>query len=80
MPESKRIKRFRECGLMGCLNNSKDNMEWIRVEDKLPENLGWYLVYTNEGKIEILRFEGKVGVVTHWMEIPKEPKEKDGMD
>lgn len=48
-------------------------MNWIDVNYKLPKEHKYYLVYTIEHKIEILRFDGNVGVVTHWMHLPKSP-------
>ena len=56
----------------------KIEWQWISVKEKLPNEKGWYLVYTKEKKIEILRFDGDIndaGVVTHWMSLPEAPKE-----
>ncbi len=47
---------------------------WRNVDEKVPEDFGYYLCYTKEKKIEILRFDGHVGVVTHWMPLPSPPK------
>jgi len=49
-------------------------MEWISVEERLPQKHGRYLVFTNRGGIEILRYEGQKGVVTHWMPLPGLPQ------
>ena len=61
--------------------------EWISVEERLPEENGYYLVYTKYGYIEVewyktwddddldggywWEFEG---LVTHWMPLPEAPK------
>lgn len=37
-------------------------MEWTPVKVKLPENVGWYEVKTNEGEV----FRAKVGTFGQW--------------
>lgn len=62
--------------------------EWVSVEDRLSEKDDIYLVYTNEGYIEIDRYclideDDEVWGywwdldkwVTHWMPLPKSPKD-----
>lgn len=42
---SKRLERFKEAGLLGCLNNSKEeNMEWVSVKNRHPESYIFVLV------------------------------------
>lgn len=61
--------------------------EWISVEERLPEENGYYLVYTKYGYIEVERYktwddddlDGGYwwefeGCVTHWMPLPEAPK------
>lgn len=61
--------------------------EWISVEERLPEENGYYLVYTKYGYIEVERYktwddddlDGGYwwefeGLVTHWMPLPNAPK------
>ena len=61
-------------------------MEWIAVKDKLPENQEIILTYTYTG-IDILQYlddtfyhydNGYIqeDVITHWMPLPKEPKDE----
>ena len=54
--------------------------EWVSVEERLPEPTYCVLVYTTDYSIEVdaldsdgewMSFE-----VTHWMPLPKSPKEK----
>lgn len=64
------------------------DMKWIPVTERLPEQNGWYLVYTkNKGDIarrtnkahyDNHRWHGNGGRwdnVTHWMPLPEPPKE-----
>ena len=65
-------------------------VEWISVEERLPEKEDDYLVYTTAGFIETDRFsvpEDKDvdghwfeldDYVTHWMPLPEAPKMKGG--
>ena len=61
--------------------------EWISVEERLPEENGYYLIYTKYGYIEVERYktwddddlDGGYwwefeGCVTHWMPLPEAPK------
>lgn len=67
-------------------------MEWISVEDRLPEDGGFYIVgfknggsflgwYNSEkwhnpkGKEYGITKFGDNNTVTHWMPLPKPPKE-----
>ncbi len=64
-------------------------MEWISVEDRLPEEghevLGAYLLEDSEHCQSVLLFargefmteyDGEFyGIVTHWMPLPEPPKE-----
>jgi|SRR5580692_3743269 hypothetical protein len=46
MPESESMKRFKQAGLLGCLNNTESkSMEWISVKDKFPEDCENVLIY-----------------------------------
>ena len=63
--------------------------EWISVDDELPEESGYYLVFTDIGRSVVLPYSKKyqafnafddsysernVIPVTHWMPIPHPPK------
>ena len=63
--------------------------EWISVKDRLPEESGYYLVFENIGRSEVLPYskkykafnafddsysESNVISVTHWMPLPQPPK------
>ena len=63
------------------LDNAKQ--EWISVEDRLPERIGKYLVFTVDRRIYICNFinhycHGNAQFddykVTHWMPLPEAPK------
>ena len=60
-------------------------MNWINVNDKMPDVKGEYLVYSEEGYISVEKYDPKKGVdiycdstdsgyATHWMELPEPPK------
>ena len=65
-------------------------MEWISVQDKLPEyytdvavivrdgDASWYMVaYLGIGGIWVLEGGRRIiGVVTHWLPLPPMPKEE----
>ena len=63
--------------------------EWISVDDRLPEESGYYLVFEDIGRSEVLSYskkyqafnayddsysESNVIPVTHWMPMPNPPK------
>ena len=57
--------------------------EWISVQDKLPEEDSLILAYM-EGfggvkRVDVIRFDPRYSTVsrtvTHWMPLPKPPKE-----
>ena len=63
--------------------------EWISVKDRLPEESGYYLVFADNGRREVLSYSKKyqafnafddayseeyVIPVTHWMPLPERPK------
>lgn len=57
--------------------------EWISVEERLPERVGTYLVYTYKGAIKFGDFRCYYAKndkpqfdcdVTHWMPLPEAPK------
>lgn len=57
-------------------------MNWISVKDKLPQNLDDVLIHYADGCIEVgCRYsdgwpmERSLGPVTHWMPLPEPPKE-----
>ncbi len=66
------------------------NMEWISVEDKLPQRLEFVLVYDNKGNISlgawnsekvhiiewINEYNMNLNGVTHWMELPDKPQKE----
>ena len=56
--------------------------EWIRVEDRLPESAGWYLVFYNGSAMQVAFFKGRkwpfdnhYHKITHWMPLPEPPGE-----
>ena len=63
-------------------------MEWISVEDRLPENTGWYLVYHHNGKMGQCKFYTNPNEwwyegtschktrCTHWQSLPAPPEEE----
>lgn len=70
------------------LHNGVTIQKWIPVTERLPENEGWYMVYTkNKGdharKINKAQYYhhswhgngGRWDNVTHWMPLPEPPKE-----
>ena len=55
-------------------------MEWISVEDRLPEETGPYLVYRKENpypttRIWVAEYWDSKTTITHWMPLPDPPKE-----
>ncbi|WP_256012487.1 DUF551 domain-containing protein [Desertivirga xinjiangensis] len=67
----------------------KNNMDWTRVEDGLPDRemdllvctstyyigIGWYYMDTRQWDFEIQKHtEADLGEVTHWMPLPKPPE------
>ena len=63
--------------------------EWVSVKDRLPEESGYYLVFADNGRREVLSYSKKyqafnafddayseeyVIPVTHWMPMPNPPK------
>jgi len=59
-------------------------MEWIRVEDRLPDTRGDFLVYDNYTLIAWAFFSSEkrwvsgdefLNNVTHWMPLPPPPKD-----
>ena len=63
-------------------------MEWIKVEDRLPSERGYVLVYLNNGEIRVgYPHLGKMEIacsycaegthISHWAHLPKGPDELD---
>lgn len=65
-------------------------MEWISVNDRLPEKAGEYLTYTAKGSYLVLFYSAKHKLFnvrdyftcyenaikcTHWMSLPEPPKD-----
>ena len=65
-------------------------MEWISIEDRLPEKDGFYLVYAKSYSpfipdVQVQEYVQEIGFtydgdlrdtrITHWMLLPKSPKE-----
>ncbi len=60
--------------------------KWISVDERLPEQMTHVLVHFQSGAIRIsevtglfgaaFSFEGIYGPATHWMPLPKPPKEE----
>jgi len=61
-------------------------MEWVSVEDRMPEEGTWVLVCEKDGCMFIdVRDDGEwrigvqaLAVITHWMPLPEPPGGKDG--
>lgn len=66
-----------------------EKTKWISVKDRLPEKSGYYLVFADIGRREVLSYSKKyqafnafddvyseeyVIPVSHWMPIPNPPK------
>jgi len=59
--------------------------EWIKLSDRLPEkgkeilvfSRGIYMATTWNGETFYERNENRVGDITHWMPLPKPPKENE---
>ena len=59
--------------------------EWVSVEERLPEHMKDVIVLYGGGEIDIdwvdslgdFRFDNLFGRVTHWMPLPKSPKEDE---
>ena len=57
-------------------------MMWISIKEKLPEAMGYYIVFRMENPFPTTRLylgEGKFqsrATVTHWMPLPDQPKEE----
>ena len=78
------------CGIVDALiENGVTVKEWISVTERLPEESGYYLVFTDIGRIALLSYSKKyqafyahddsyseeyVIPVTHWMPMPAQPK------
>lgn len=67
-------------------------MEWISIEDRLPEKDGFYLVYAKSYNaffpdVSIQEYVREIGFtydrylsedsITHWMPLPKPPEEDE---
>ena len=72
------------------IRNGVTVQEWVSVEDRLPEESGYYLVFTDVGRNEVLSYSKKyqafnafddayseenVVPVTHWMPLPLAPED-----
>jgi hypothetical protein len=63
------------------------SQQWISVEDRLPEKIGYYLVVRNINKVTTRKFDewitgsrkrfwhsgGEDESITHWMPLPEPP-------
>ena len=71
------------------IKNGVTVQEWVSVKDRLPEKSGYYLVFADNGRREVLSYSKKyqafnafddayseeyVIPVTHWMPLPAQPK------
>ncbi|WP_010278851.1 DUF551 domain-containing protein [Paenibacillus senegalensis] len=74
--------------LLKWFRERQDN--WVSVKDRLPEQEGYYLTYTQQAGIFTTRFIGgevraftdMLGFaaypgITHWMPLPEPPKEAE---
>lgn len=87
---SKRLERFKEAGLLGCLNGvQSNNMQWISIKDRLPtigfwiltgsKNIGavdWGCLLENDIFYMCGEYDKPMNWVTHWMPLPNPPKEE----
>ena len=73
--------------VMECINAAETADQWISVKERLPEDNGAYLVYTQEEYIGLFWFDRDEkewteesdfpcleGYVTHWMPLSEPPK------
>ena len=78
-----------EQGADWLIANGVTVQEWVSVDDRLPEESGYYLVFADIGRNEVLSYskkyqafnafddsysESNVIPVTHWMPMPNPPK------
>ena len=93
MTEIQALERLTACLNCGdCLTcnehdeaiNALQTTTWISVKDRLPDKAGDYLVYYDNGIINIRWFVSECDcwirkpyqmVITHWMPLPKLPKQ-----
>lgn len=73
---------FQDCiSLLDAVPTLAPQNEWVSVEDRLPEPTYCVLVYTTDHSIEVdaLDSDGEwmSYEVTHWMLLPKSPKEDE---
>ncbi len=57
--------------------------DWISVDERLPEDSGWYLVWMDSGAPHVYWWwdaqeewaggENDCAPVTHWMPLPEQP-------
>ena len=78
-----------ECVADNLISNGVTVQEWISVNDRLPEESGMYIVTANDGhaqRVSFVQWQKKNRMwnltgarsywrVTHWMPLPKQPKE-----
>lgn len=69
----------------GTMKASSPTMEWISMEDELPELFEKVLVYTKREGVEVtwytdsgyLAQRWKNGEISYWMPLPEQPKPKE---
>ena len=68
----------------GYQDGKRDAWQWISVEERMPPNGWWCLVWGSDWNIPIMAFyDGEKWIdaqferpkVTHWMPLPEKPKE-----
>lgn len=76
-----------ECVIVRELYNAGyRKQEWISVEDRLPSENGFYILYMKNGNMGGVPIcvendlEWLKAVVSHWMPLPEPPKMKGGAE
>ena len=61
-----------------CFEFGQQHPRWISVEDELPKEKGWYLIYDSSMSHDVCMWYGDCWGncynITHWMPIPEAPK------
>ena len=58
--------------------------QWVSVEDRLPEDSGYYLTFEIDSNLYIVYYNEDEGCLlasdtTHWMPLPAPPEDRDDL-